>query len=247
MVAYRLVTSFCDTCLEKEDEIVQLQYVAVVTGDVNASSKMHEKDARQLELLLKNCYQDTLVSLNDAELGGFTNFRGDSWQFIVGKPMMALRATLLFRSLLLVHSDQEFSKRLHTSAAIGFGSVNFLPNDTSLAGGGQAYEISGKRLDKLRRRMPGMGVSGLGKKDQYLDSLIGVIDALVRRWTALQAQAVSYALQELSQTEISQKWSPPISQQAINKHLISAGWPAIEPALRWAETTIKGCILKNNL
>ncbi len=227
--------------------MVQIRTVAVITGDINASSKMPEKDARQLELLLKKCYQDSLTSLNNAELGGFTNFRGDSWQFIVGNPMMAFRATLLFRSFLLVYSDQILGKRLHTSAAIGFGRINFLPNDTSSAGGGEAYEISGKRLDKLRRRMPGMGVSGLGKNDPYLDSLLGVIDALVRRWTALQAQAVSYALQEFSQVEISKMWMPPISQQAINKHLKSAGWPAIEPALRWAETTIESCIFNNNL
>jgi hypothetical protein len=227
--------------------MVQIRKIAVITGDVNASSNMPEKDARQLELLLKKCYQDALSSLNKAELGGFTNFRGDSWQFIVGNPIMAIRATLLFRSFLLVYSDQNLGKKLQTSAAIGFGSINFLPNDISLAGGGEAYEISGKRLDKLRRRMPGMGISGLGKNDQYLDSLLGVIDALVHGWTALQAQAVSYALQEFSQREISKKWSPPISQQAINKHLKSAGWPAIEPALRWAETTIESCISKNNL
>jgi hypothetical protein len=221
--------------------------VAVITGDVNASSKMAENDARQLELLLRKCYQNTLSSYNEAELEGFTNFRGDSWQFIVGNPILAIRSALLFRSFLLVYSDQKLGKKLQTSAAIGFGSINFLPNDISSAGGGEAYEISGKKLDKLRRRMPGMGLSGLGENDEYLDSLLGIIDALVRGWTALQAQAVSYALQGFSQTEISKKWNPPISQQAINKHLKSAGWPAIEPALRWAETTIEGCIFKNNL
>lgn len=227
--------------------MVPIGKVAVITGDVNASSKMVEKDARQLELLLKKCYQNTLSSLNDAELEGFTNFRGDSWQFIAGNPILAIRSALLFRSFLLVYSDQKLGKRLQTSAAIGFGSINFLPNDISLAGGGEAYEISGKRLDKLRRRMPGMGLSGLGKNDAYLDSLLGIIDALVRGWTALQAQAVSYALQGFSQTETSKKWNPPISQQAINKHLKSAGWPAIEPALHWAETAVEGCIYKNNL
>jgi len=227
--------------------MVQIQKISVITGDVNASSKMPEKDARQLEKLLKQCYQDTLSSLNHADLEGFTNFRGDSWQFIVGNPIMAIRAALLFRSFLLICSDQKLGRKLQTSAAIGFGNINFSPNDISSAGGGEAYENSGKRLDKLRRRMPGMGVSGLGNKDQYLDSLVGVIDALLRSWTALQAKAVSYALQEFSQLEISKKWSPPISQQAVNKHLKSAGWPAIEPALRWAETTIEGCIFKNNL
>ena len=227
--------------------MVPIETVAVITGDVNASSKMPEKHARQLELLLKNCYQNVSESFSGVQVDSFTNFRGDSWQFVVKEPVLAVRATLLFRSLLLVHGDKEIGIRVHTSAAIGFGSIDFLPNEISLAGGGEAYEISGKKLNKLRRRMPGMGVSGLGKYDQYIDSLLGVIDAVVRRWTALQAQAISHALKELSQVEISKIWSPPISQQAINKHLRAAGWPAIEPALKWVETTLKSCIYENNL
>lgn len=226
--------------------MMQEKNVAVITGDVNASSKIPEKKARLLESLLKSCFQDSKKFLREADLTAFTGFRGDSWQFVARNPKMAFRATLLFRSFLLIKSDQEFGKKLHTAAAIGFGDIDFLPNDNSSAGGGAAYEISGKRLDKLRRRMPGMGVSGLGNNDQSIDSLLGVIDALMRRWTTLQAQAVAYALQEYSQIQISQKWTPPITQQAANKHLTLAGWPAIEPALRWAETTIKSCIQKNN-
>jgi len=220
--------------------------MAVITGDVNASSKMSEKHARKLELLLKNCYQKVSTLLNDAKLVSFSNFRGDSWQFVVQEPILAVRVTLLFRAFLLVHGEQEFGNKIHTSAAIGFGKIKFLQNDVSIAGGGEAYEISGKKLDKLRRRMPGLGVSGLGNNNQYMDSMLGVLAALIRRWTALQAQAISYALQGFSQIKISKMWKPPISQQAINKHLKAAGWPAIDPALCWIETTLEGCIQKNN-
>ena len=218
------------------------EIVAVITGDINSSSKLSEKDARQLESLLEKCYEDTSKELKDAQITAFTNFRGDSWQFVVKNPEKAIQATILFRALLLLYSDQSLNKKLHASAAIGFGNISFLPNSTSKAGGGRAYEISGKKLDKLRRQIPGMGVVGLEQADQYLDSILGVIDALVRKWTALQAQAVSFALKGMSQSEIAEIWSPPISQQAVNKHLKSAGWAAIEPALQWIETTIKGCI-----
>ncbi len=220
--------------------------VAVITGDVNASSNLQENDARRLEYTLQNCYQLLLSSLPDAKIEGFTSFRGDSWQFVAGNAVMAVRATLLYRCLLLVQSDREFKKKIHTSAAIGFGPITFLPSEISAAGGGEAYEYSGKRLDKLRRRVPGMGVSGLGETDSFLDSLLGVIDALSRHWTALQAKAVSMALQGLAQTEIARHWNPPITQQGVHKHLSAAGWPAIEPALRWAETTIRDCIKKYN-
>lgn len=226
---------------------MQYAIAAVLTGDVNASSKIQEKDARRLENLLSLCFQDLDHSLQHVGAGGFTNFRGDSWQFVIGEPEHAVRAALFYRCSLLVRSKEELGKRLHTSASIGFGSITYLPSDVSRAGGGKAYEASGKRLDKLRRRVPGMGEAGLGEIDPFLDCLLGVVDALVRGWTARQAQAVSYALQGLSQIEIAGKWKPPVSQQAVHKHLLSAGWPAIDPALRWAETTIKDCITENNL
>jgi len=61
-------------------------------------------------------------------------------------------------------------------------------------------------------------------------------------------RAVCLALQSLTQLEIASKWEPkPISQQAVHKHFQNAGWPAIEPALNWIATTIKGCNAKNNL
>ena len=227
-------------------KLMQKPVVAVVTGDVNASSKMPESDARRLEQLLWHCFEDLLSAFAGAKVEGFSIFRGDSWQFAVKDPVMASRAALFFRSILLVKSNQEFGKRLHTSAAIGFGSIKFLPSENSLAGGGEAYEVSGKRLDKLRRRMPGMGASGLGETGFFLDSMLGVFDALVRHWTALQAQAVSLALQGFSQAEIAHRWVPPISQQAVHKHLIAAGWPAIDPALQWVETTVRSCIENNN-
>jgi len=215
--------------------------VAVITGDINSYSNMTEKDARQLENLLKKCYKTTLILFKDADLKAFSNFRGDSWQFIVGNPVMAIRATLLFRSLLIVESDKQLGRVIQTSAAIGFGNIDFLPNANSLSGKGEAYKLSGKKLDKLKRQVPGMGIVGLGKKNQFLDSYVGLIDALIHKWTAAQALASSYALQTYSQKEIAEKWTPPITQQAVSKHLKAAGWPAIKPALQEIETTIKGC------
>lgn len=223
-----------------------LVQAAVVTGDINASSKMGEEQARHLELYLKECFQYVFGALPDAGVSSFTGFRGDAWQFVVKQPVWAIRCAILFRAQLLVRSDRMFGKKIHTAAAIGFGTITFLPDEISKAGGGEAYVVSGKRLDKLRRRIPGMGVAGLERYNGCLDSLLGVIDALIRHWTPLQAQAVQYALQDYSQETIATKWESSVSQQAINKHLNAAGWPAIKPALQWIETTLEGCINENN-
>ncbi len=220
---------------------------AVVTGDVNASSRLPAGEARKLESVLGRCFAETDRALPAAGLQGYTGFRGDAWQFAVGQPALAVRAALCFRGRLLVHSERDLGRRLHSSAAIGFGSIDWLPDGDSTAGGGTAYELSGRRLDRLRRRIPGMGVAGLPEHEEALDALLGVIDALARGWTAHRAQAVALAIQGLAQAEIAKAWQPPVSQQAIHKHLAAAGWPALEPALAWIETTLTGCFGENNL
>ncbi len=221
---------------------------AVITGDVNASSRLPSEQARRLASLLESCFTETATALPAAELTAFTGFRGDGWQFALRRPEFAMRAALHFRGRLLVRSWEEFARRLHSSAAVGFGTIEYLPDETTTSGGGEAYERSGHRLDRMHKRMPGMGVAASDAFDAAcLDALLGVVDALVRQWTVHQAAAVSLAMQGWSQTEIAQSWDPTVSQQAIHKHLAGAGWPALEPALNWEETTLKGCFSKNNL
>nr|WP_320012372.1 hypothetical protein [uncultured Desulfobulbus sp.] len=219
---------------------------AVITGDINGSSQLDAQAAQALARILQQCYALTCERLPQAALSGFTLFRGDAFQYLVGNPDLALRSTLLFRALLIFHGDQKVKRKLQAGMAIGFGTVDFAPDAQSSAGGGLAYTRSGKRLDRLRRRVPGMGVSGLGKADAYLDSILGLTDTLVHKWTALQARAISYALLNYSQSEIAATWNPPVSQQAVNKHLQAAGWPGIEPALQWAERTIHDRVHADN-
>ena len=221
--------------------------VAVITGDINASSGMPTNHAAKLETVLWTSFKELKKALPEAKAEHFTCFRGDSWQFVVNNQSAAISAGLFYRASLLVQSDQEFGKSYHASFAVGFGEAEYLPDQDSSAGGGEAYVRSGHRLDKLKRRVPGMGVLGLGEKDKGVDAATGLIDALVRKWTALQARAVCLAMQGYSQEQIAERWSPkPVSQQAVQKHLSAAGWPAIEPALEWITTTINGCFCKNN-
>lgn len=221
---------------------------AVLTGDINASSRMDKREVKSLEKMLRASFREVVANLPDIEADHLTCFRGDSWQFVVGNATAAARAAVYFRASLIIQSYDAIGIRLNSSAAIGFGSIDFFPDGESSAGGGEAYKLSGKCLDKIRKRLPGMSVSGLGPPDSGITAMLGVIDALIRHWTPSQARAVCLSLQSLTQLEIASKWEPkPITQQAVHKHLQSAGWPAIEPALNWIATTIKGCNAKNNL
>lgn len=220
---------------------------AVITGDVNASSRMLKQEVKRLEKTLRGSFQDLAENLPEVQADHFTCFRGDSWQFVVGDAAAAARAAVYFRASLIVQSTDEFGKKLNSAVAIGVGPVDFFPDDESSAGGGKAYELSGKCLDKIRRRMPGMSISGLGPQDPNVSAMLGLIDALIRQWTPSQARAVRLALQGHTQEESAARWHPKaISQQAVHKHLHSAGWPAIEPALNAIYTTLMSCKMQNN-
>ena len=67
-----------------------MKIVAVLTGDVNASSQLGQQQARQLERLLRSCYQDLATAMPNYGIDHFTCFRGDSWQFVVGDPTKAV-------------------------------------------------------------------------------------------------------------------------------------------------------------
>ncbi len=223
-------------------------HIAVITGDINGSSFLDKRATRHLIPILNVCFDDVCEKLPYAKAGGFTTFLGDSWQFYVSNPVLAIRAIFLFRVSLLIHGDDTLGKKLHSSAAIGFGRINSHTDHAPNADTGTAYELSGKKLSKLRRRVPGMVAAGLGDTDHYLDSMLGLFDALIRRLTFSQAQALSLALSsDFSQEEIARRLKPRISQQAVNKHLRVAGWPAIKPALNLIETTVKFSVHEHDL
>lgn len=133
--------------------------VAVITGDINASSGLKGGEGELLESVLKSSFDILKREYKNAQVSGFTPFRGDSWQFVVKKAPLAIHAAVFYKAVFLMQTEEQFGKRMHTSAAIGFGNVEYLPNKRTKAGGGKAYYHSGRRMDKLRRRMPGMGVA----------------------------------------------------------------------------------------
>lgn len=224
-----------------------MKRVAVITGDVNASSRLRQHEAKRLERVLVATYRNLKKHMPMFEAINFTCFRGDSWQFVVDDAASAASAAVYFRASLLVESHDAFKKKLNSAAAIGIGSIDFLPDGESTFGAGEAYELSGKQLDKIRRRIPGMSASGLGPLDIGVSASLGLIDVLIRHWTHLQARAVCLAFQGLTQKEIADRWHPKkVTQQAVHKHLHNAGWPAIEPALKWISTTIAGDNTENN-
>jgi hypothetical protein len=65
------------------------------------------------------------------------------------------------------------------------------------------------------------------------------VDTLVTSWRASQCQAVYWALQGLTQTQIAQRWQPaPIRQPSVSNNISRSAWSTIKRSLVFYEDAI---------
>ncbi len=216
----------------------QNQQYAVITGDIVKYSNLPVKLRKNLEPLLHQCGEQLGRHFADELASPLIVFRGDSWQLVLNTPKAALRIALYLRTLLIAASNDKNKQRLDTRLAIGVGAIDFLPNKKNTSGGGIAFVLSGRKLDEIKPGS-GMGIS-IDHKDSHVlfkawDVIVQLIDALARDWTPSQAIAISWALLNLTQKDIAAKYSPPITQQGVAKHLNTASWPTVEHAIEYYE------------
>lgn len=229
------------------------KFLAVITGDIIKYSNMSVARRRKLEFFLQECGNKVSEEFPDKLACPITVFRGDSWQLVVNMPVDSLRTALYFRSLLI-------ARRIDTRLAIGIGAVDFLPSGESRAGGGDAFVRSGRRLDLIRSGA-GMGFAfpHLKKDDKddknavpelfnglidSFDMIFQLMDIMIGRWTRSQALASGWALTGLNQLEIAEKFNPPITQQAVAKHLKAAGWKTVERGMEVFEYNLRRLYLE---
>ncbi len=209
---------------------------AVLTGDIVSSSRINqERGNRVLEEIL-SIEKDIKGRFPSSVHAGVDVFRGDSWQLVVRDPISALRIALYFRAQL--RSAAGMDSRI----SIGFGTVDYLPAGEVSTGTGAAYTLSGMGLKdllkpvRMKLKFTSEQTSSLTRS---LDTITGLIDLQVQRWTRKQAAASAGSLVGLTQEQIALDWEDePVSQQAISQHLESAGWYQIRESLQFVETVL---------
>lgn len=215
--------------------------VAVITGDVVGSARFAGPDRARLHDGLREAADDLGDAFRDCVPYPVAFFRGDSWQFLVTEPAMAIRVGLYYRSTSQSLLD---SARFDTRMAIGVGTVSFLPDADVTSGDGAAFRRSGEALNDLGRdrRMVFVGPTSLGAVERAaIDVIVGLIDSIASQWTSRQAQAVAGALRGWTQQQIGDRqFKPPITQQGVAQHLDRAKWDAIEDALEFVESAAVG-------
>lgn len=205
----------------------------VITGDIVGSSALRADDRPRLLDLMKSAGHEVQGHFGDSIPYPVDIFSGDSWQILVRKPALTLRAALLYRAL--IRADETID-RLDTRFMVAVGPIDSLAMERVSEGNGWAFRASGRGLSALDRSVR-MGFRGedAGTWPPW-DAVARLIDAIVvRQWTPARSRAVAGALCDWTQAEIASRWHPPIRQASVSIHLRGAAWHAIEHALRCFE------------
>lgn len=210
---------------------------AVLTGDVVRSTRLPLAQRTYLATLFNSVGESIRKAFGRDLLPlGMETIRGDGFQALISQAESALRLALLVRAAVRGNRSTGFAG---VRIAIGIGAVEFVGERVS-EGLGPAYELSGRRLDNMKRdeRM-GVDCALTGFDADTWNIILKLMDALVEPWTPKQATAVHGALQGLTQQTIARNWDMPVKQQTVGNHLKRAGWGALKLVIEHFENSIK--------
>lgn len=204
---------------------------AVATGDIVGSTTLDKGDRERLRDVMRQA-GDTLRQLwPDTIPLPVALFAGDRWQFLTTTPAAILRPAIHYRAALIASE-----LKVDTRISFGVGTVDYIPDSNLPEGEGPAFRRSGRPLDTMGKL--GLLLSaGDDRRASGWNAALRMLDAVIRhQWTPARARAVTGANLALSQEQVGQLWSPPITQQSVADHLAAAEWKAIDDVLIAFET-----------
>lgn len=196
-------------------------HLAVLTGDIVASSALSTKDLDDLFRALGEA-ADALATLQDIA-PRLTRFRGDGWQ-MVAAPRLAFRAALVARAAV-----RAVAKGRDTRLALAIGEVDRLGARGLADAAGAAFLASGRLLDRLpaKRRMAAEG---------QLAIPLALSDGIVAGWTARQAEIALHLLSRPGRTRAAVADALGIAPQIVQRQADAARLWSIDAALELIET-----------
>ncbi|MGI6354762.1 MAG: hypothetical protein GX937_13865 [Lentisphaerae bacterium] len=220
---------------------------AVLTGDLVKSSRMSPAQSTSAMECLRQLAKEFESVYPDSTIGQLDTFRHDSWQWLLAKPELALRAAVFMRTGLRSLSDRNV--KFDTRVAIGTGTVETetIVEHRISDSRGSAFTRSGKALDAMKKysRLAYAAESDIAAERWLAGGLVPLLDCVVTVWTPIEARAVHGALRGWTQEETAERW-PILSKtgerrtrQAVRDSLRRAHWNTVQEALEFAEEKIK--------
>lgn len=214
---------------------------AVLTGDLVKSSRLSPVQSKRAIGWLRSATKEFEKSFRGTVEGALDSFRHDSWQLLLKKPALAIRAALFLRAALKMQSDGE--TKYDTRIAIGIGPVESIAKERISNSRGRAFTLSGQTLDAIKAER--LAIARDHGDDCLARGVVPLLDPLVNEWSAIESQAVYGALRGWTQEYSAAHWQvegdeKPPTRQAITQALQRANWNILLSVLEWHETRMQG-------
>ena len=196
---------------------------AIITADIVNYTKFTQNSEGNL---MDNFIKWTKRTGSSSEVK-YELYRGDSFQCIIPNLNQTLKICLLNRAYFLRLSKNQ--NGLDVRQAIGLGDVESLQKTLSRSNG-QAFRFSGRSFDAMDKK--GNRIifkSSFDEIDAELNTSFSLLEAIIKGWTATQAEVFFHKLQGKKEKEIAEQLH--ISQPAVNRHLKALSWSAVERLL----------------
>jgi predicted DNA-binding protein YlxM (UPF0122 family) len=201
---------------------------AVLTGDLIGSSRFKIEEQRDEVLSILKDSLNKIESTDVIELP-FTIHRGDSFQGVLSSPEEALKAAITIRASLL-STFKGKKGRLDTRIAIGIGRIEYLSRTQVGEGDGEAFRNSGMELDTMKKGERNLVIKTPWHDiNEELKTECVLLDALIKRWTKEQSEAILYHIEGATQDEIAKKLN--IKQSAVSQRLKTGSFRAVHEFL----------------
>lgn len=216
---------------------------AVITGDIIESSLLQP----ETKALLSNVLRRTLKGWEEKFEMKSELYRGDSFQCLLNKPIVALRVSLLIKTYIkslnpsepfdiYMRKNPQISKSevitkwlVDARLAIGIGEVD-LEMKSIATSDGEAFQISGRLLDEIKSVKQTLAIKTRDSNNNELETELILLDNIMSRATALQCEVINLKLLGFTEMNIAKKLK--IQQSAVNQRSVSAGWNAIDKMVK---------------
>ncbi len=189
----------------------------VVTGDIVSSTKLSvDKLSRVMHDVTEAARK--LPSLNGAyRVGKPCIIQGDRWQILLKGTSLIMHAAVAVSAAARKHG-------ITTRLSVGVGTVEALVGDNITESQGVAFILSGRGLDLLEKRKYNPFFWAIhGEVVSFeQEMLFNILGEWASKWTPKQAEAVSFALEDVTQDNIASKLN--ITRQNVGKRLNGAHW-----------------------
>ncbi len=203
--------------------------VAVLTGDLVGSRALAADRLAEARGALEAAARDAAAWEPGLALGALEFFRGDSWQFALGRPRRFLRVALFLRARL-----KALGRDLDTRIGVGLGPVERLDPERISRSTGEAFVRSGAALDAMKRRARlEVHPDGAGAELRLIAMLCA---AVADGWAPGQAAAMASALgapSDSTQGALAQHIGK--SRDVLNRALVRARWDVVGEAIEQVE------------